>query len=76
MNPFVVQLIIAVVLAVVAYMLTPKPKQPKPPAAQDQDAPTSEAGRPVPVIFGKMTVQGVNILGYWDKQIREYEVKA
>lgn len=70
-----IQIIVAIVLAVIAYALTPKPKQPKPPAAADLESPTSEAGRPVPVPFGTITIKGVNILGYWDKQVREYEVK-
>lgn len=73
---FLVQLVIAIVLAVIAYMLTPKPKQPKPPAASDLEAPTVDAGRPVPVVFGTLTVKGLNILWYGDKQVREYEVKA
>lgn len=75
MYAFLIQVIIAIALAVVAYMLTPKPKQPKPPAARDLDAPTSDAGRPVPVVFGRMTVKGINILWYGDKAVREYEVK-
>lgn len=75
MYAFLIQVIIAIALAVVAYMLTPKPKQPKPPAARDLEAPTSDAGRPVPVVFGRMTVKGINILWYGDKAVREYEVK-
>lgn len=73
---FLVQLVIAIALALISYMLMPKPKQPKPPAAQDMDAPTAEAGRPVPVVFGQMTVKGLNVLGYMDKSVREYEVRA
>lgn len=67
---------ISIALALVAYMLAPKPKQPKSPAATDSEAPTADAGRPVPVLFGTVTVKGVNILGYWDKQVRTYEVRA
>lgn len=73
---FAIQIAIAIALSVIAYLLMPKPKQPKPTAATDMDAPTTDAGRPVPVVFGELTVKGVNILGYWDKQTREYEVKA
>lgn len=73
---FLVMLAISIALALIAYLLMPKPKQPKSPAATDMDAPTADAGRPVPVVFGTITVKGVNIIGYWDKQVREYEVRA
>jgi hypothetical protein len=73
---FFIQVVIAIVLAVLAYVLTPKPKQPKPPAASDLESPSVDAGRPVPVVFGTITVKGLNILWYGDKQVREYEVKA
>lgn len=73
---FLVMLAISIALSLLAYLLMPKPKQPKPAAAQDMDAPTSDAGRPVPVVFGHLTVKGVNVIGYWDKQVREYSVKA
>ena len=73
---FLVMVAIAIALALLAYMLAPKPKQPKPPAAADMDAPTADAGRPINVPFGTITVKGVNIIGYWDKQVRQYKVKA
>lgn len=71
-----VQVIIAIAFAVLAYLLAPKPKQPKPPAASDLESPTADAGRPVPVVFGEVTVTGVNILGFWDKQVLTYKVKV
>lgn len=71
-----IMLVVAVALSIVAYMLTPKPKQPKPAAAQDLESPTAEAGRPVPVVFGTMTMKGVNLLWYGDKQVRQYQVKS
>lgn len=73
--PFLIQLAIAIVVAVIAYSLMPKPKQAKPPAVADFESPTADAGRPVPVIFGKVTVKGLNILGYWDVQTVEFEYK-
>jgi predicted phage tail protein len=71
-----IMIAISIALALVAYMLMPKPKQPKPAAATDLESPTAEAGRPVPVAFGTITIKGLNILGYLDKQVREYKVKA
>ncbi len=76
MAAFLVLLAIVVALAVVSYLLMPKPKAPKPPEVQDLENPTAEAGREIPVIFGTVTVKGLNILDYTDKTIRSYEVKA
>jgi hypothetical protein len=69
-----IPLLIGIALSVVSYLLQPKPKQPKPPAASDLESPTAEAGRPIPVIFGTMTIKGVNTLWYGDKQVRAYKV--
>lgn len=71
---FLVQVLISVALSVVAYIITPKSKTDKPAAAEDMDAPTADAGRPVPVVFGTVTITGLNILGYWDKSTVEREV--
>lgn len=73
---FFVSFLIALTLQVVAYLLAPKPKQPKPDAARDLEAPTSEAGRPIPVIFGTMTVKGLNVLHTADKAVVEYEIRV
>lgn len=73
---FLIQLAIGVALMVVAYALAPKPKQAKPAASSDLEAPTSEAGRPIPVVFGSLEVKGGNIIGYWDKEKHDFEIKA
>lgn len=70
------QLLIAFALNVVAYLIMPKPKTPKPEAARDLENPTAQAGRPVPVPFGTLTIKGLNILWYGEKSRRDYEVKA
>lgn len=69
--PFIIQAVIGVGLLIGAYLLAPKPKQPKPPSLEDFDAPTTEAGRPIPVVFGSMHVKGLNNLWHGDKSIRE-----
>lgn len=71
-----VQIAIAVIITLVAYAIMPKPKQQKPPETSDLDSPTAEAGRPVPVIFGTITVKGLNVLWYGDKNKVEYQVKV
>lgn len=73
---FLIMVAISIAISLVAYLLTPKPKQPKPPGARDLEGPTAEAGRPVPVVFGTMTIKGVNIIWFGDKKVKEFEVKS
>lgn len=68
------QFIAALVMLVVSYIITPKPKKQKPPAAQDMEDPKAEAGKPIKVVFGTMTVKGGNILWYGDKSKDEVDV--
>ncbi len=67
------QLAIAIVMAVISYALQPRPKMPVPAAATEMDNPTASAGTPLPVVFGTMTVKSANFLGYWAKEIHEYD---
>jgi hypothetical protein len=69
-------LLVSVAFSVIAYLLTPRPKQPKPPEVKDLEAPTADAGRPIPVVFGTMTVQGLNVLWYGDVNKRTFQVDA
>jgi predicted phage tail protein len=73
---FFLPLLLGMALSIVAYMIMPKPKKAKPEAAKDMDSPTAEAGRPIPVLFGTMTIKGLNILWYGDKTKYEYQVRA
>lgn len=67
----------AVVISVaLSILLRPKIKAPKPDAVTDFEDPTAEAGRPIPVAFGTITVKGLNILWFGDKTHRRYKVKA
>lgn len=69
-----IQIAIAVVFMALSLALAPKPKKQKPPATSDLENPTAEAGRPVPVVFGTMTLRGANIIARGDKNKKEYEV--
>lgn len=71
-----IQVAIAIVVNVVAYVLMPKPKGPKPDAVRDMDAPTADHGRPIPVVFGTVTIKGLNVLWYGETGTRAYEVNA
>lgn len=68
--------IVAVVVAVIAVALTAlllKPKAPRPDSTQDLDNPVAEAGKPIPVVFGTITVKGLNVLWYGDKWKEVYK---
>lgn len=69
-------LIIGLVLSVVSMLLAPKPKKVKPPEVTEMEDPTAEAGRPIPVVFGTLTIKSPNILWFGQKRSREYEIKA
>lgn len=74
--PWVVALIVSVVLNVVAYAITPKPKAPKPDAVEEGQVPTASAGRSIPVIFGTVMIKEPNVLWHGDKSSNTTEIKA
>lgn len=69
-----IPLLVGLAINVVAYLLMPKPKTPKPPAAKDMEAPVAESGKPVPVLSGTMTIKGMNILAVGNRSKDVYEV--
>ncbi|ASY68908.1 hypothetical protein [Sinorhizobium fredii] len=71
-----IPLLLAIVFNVIAYLLAPKPKKAQPREMKDLDNPTADAGRPVPVVFGTVTVKGLNVLHFSDKHRRTYKVNA
>lgn len=73
---WIVMFVIAFSLNVVSYLITPKPKPPKPDAARDLESPTAEAGRPIQKVFGTLTIRDSNILWHGDKASKSYEIKV
>lgn len=73
--PILANILIALVLNIVAYMLAPKPKTAKPDTATDLEDPVAEAGKPIPVVFGTITVKGLNVLWFGDKNTIEVKIK-
>ncbi len=71
---FFTQLLIGLVLNIVAYLLAPKPKRDQPPETKDLDDPVAEAGKPIPVVFGTITVKGLNILWFGNKGHKERRI--
>lgn len=74
----IIQIVVAIVLAVISVALSPKPKSATRPSAtsQDLEEPTAEAGRPIPVIFGTITTSGANVLWFGDRNKRDLAVAA
>ena len=61
-----VHLIIFIVAAYAAVALAPKQATPKPASLEDFQFPTAEPGRPIPVVFGTVTVKSPNVVWYGD----------
>jgi hypothetical protein len=74
--PWLVQLVVAIALNVLAVVLTPRPKGPKPEAVQQAESPTASADRPIPVLFGTALMSETNVIGAWDKGTRQYQVNV
>ncbi|MDY7117121.1 hypothetical protein RAN53_12270 [Halomonas sp. SSL-5] len=76
MFSFLVAIGISILLAVVAFMLMPRPKNNVPDMSRDLEMPTAEAGRPIPVVFGEGTIKSPNTLWYGDKDQETVEISA
>lgn len=72
---FFLNILISLALMVVSYLLMPKVKQDTP-ETKDMDDPTAEAGRPIPVLFGTVTIKGLNVLWFGEKSFQKRKVKA
>lgn len=67
-------LFLVLVTNFIAAALAPKPPAPKPAALEDFDVPVAEEGRPIPVVFGTVTITGANVLWYGD--LRSTAIKS
>jgi predicted phage tail protein len=61
-----IQIGIAVVLAVISYMLTPKPTSPADPATGKLESATVDLASDVPVLFGTRLVSKTNCIWFGD----------
>jgi hypothetical protein len=73
---WIIAVVAAIAASALAILLMPKPKKAKPPGASDLENPTAEAGKPIPVVFGTITVKGLNVLWFGDKSALDKKVKA
>lgn len=75
MDPFTL-IAIMIVLMILSALMRPKVKAPTPAASQELDSPVADAGKPVGVIFGTITITSPNVLWYGDKIKDDYQVDA
>lgn len=73
---WVIQIIISIAISVIAYLIAPKPKKQKPGEVKDMDSPTADGAREIPVVFGTVTVKGLNVLYSGEKGTYSYDIKS
>ena len=73
---FLAMIAISIAISIVSYLLAPKPKTTKNQQSQDLREPVAEAGKPIPVAFGEVTVMSPNVMYYGDVGKIQYEVDA
>ncbi len=71
--PILFSVLVGFAVQVVGYLLMGKPKQEKTDDVTDLEAPTAEAGRPIPVLFGELEIKGLNILWSGEKSSNQFE---
>lgn len=71
MPVWAVQIIIAIVMMVASYLLTPKMKNNQNSKPQAIDTPTVNAGRSIPVVWGTVRVKSPNVLYFGGQQSEE-----
>jgi hypothetical protein len=60
----ILNLVLGLAMLIIGYLIMPKKQQKQ--EIQPLEAPTSEAGKPIPVLFGEMTIKSGNFLWWGD----------
>lgn len=66
----------AVIFYAISYALTPRPDSPSLAGSAELKAPTASIGRPLPKLFGTITIKSCNILWHGNSMRRVYEISA
>ena len=61
-----------VISVAISLIMAPRPPKVKPPAFQDFESPTADEDRPIPVVFGTVTITGSNVVWYGDSAVIAY----
>lgn len=64
--------LVVLALAVYCYYAASSKKgpEPEPASLRDVEAPTAEAGRAIPVVFGTVIIKAPNVVWYGDLKVR------
>lgn len=73
MPDWIIYIIVAIVMSLVSAALAPKPKSAGQQSPQAIDVPTVDAGRSIPVVFGRVRLKSPNLL--WMGGQRTTEIK-
>lgn len=73
MPDWIIYIVVAIVMSLVSAALAPKPKSTSQQSPQAIDVPTVDAGRSIPVVFGRVRLKSPNLL--WMGGQRTTEIK-
>ena len=68
-------LIIGLVLALVTYLMRPKPEPPKPTALKDVNVPVTKEGTEIGVVYGTVWIDSPQIVWYGDYKTTPVKTK-
>ena len=71
--PFLINIIVGLAMQILGYLIMPKPKQ-ELPSESELDEPTVQS-KPMPRVWGSITVESPQIIGKWDKQLIKRKAK-
>lgn len=60
----------------ISILFAPKPPKITPADVDTKSIPTASADRPVPVVFGTVTIKGANVVWYGDKYLKVLKKKG
>ena len=75
MDPFTM-LAIIIVMSIITFLLTPKPKIEKLKPETEITAPETEVGKPLPVIFGTVILRNANVVWFGNLKIKKIRQKV
>lgn len=67
---------IAIVMMILTYLLTPKPKIEKLKPESEIDVPETEVGKPLPVIFGTVVLRNPNVVWFGHLRVKKIRKKV
>lgn len=76
MDPLTAMILMAIAMALLTFLLTPRPKLPKLQPEKSIDVPETDVGRPLPVIFGTVIIRNPNVVWFGHLKIKRVKKKV